>query len=191
MVVVAFTVMVVALVIARAKLAPRFRARNSFERILSGLMIFCSLVAILTTLGIVVSLVFEASRFFAMVPFNEFLFGLRWEPQIPLREDQIAGAGAFGAIPVFIGTLLIAAIAMLVATPVGLFTAIYLVEFASDRVRKTLKPIPRDPSRRADGGLRVFCRTDRGAGDAPVRAPPSALPSRRTAPLRRERSWAS
>jgi phosphate transport system permease protein len=141
MVVVAIAVMVVALAIARAKLAVRFRARNNFERILSALMIFCSLVAILTTLGIVASLLFEAARFFAMVPITEFLFGLRWEPQIPLRPDQIAGAGAFGAIPVFTGTILIATIAMLVATPIGLFTAIYLVEYASDTVRKVVKPI--------------------------------------------------
>ena len=141
MVVVAFALTIAALVVARSKLTPRFRARNNFEQILSGLMIFCSLVAILTTLGIVVSLVFEASRFFASVPVTEFLFGLRWEPQIPLRADQIAGAGAFGAIPVFAGTLLIATIAMVVATPIGIFTAIYLVEYASDTVRKTVKPI--------------------------------------------------
>ena len=134
-------VMLAALGVARARLAPRFRARNSFERILSALMILCSVVAIITTLGIVVSLVVEAWRFFAMVPITEFLFGLRWEPQIPLRADQVAGLGAFGAIPVFTGTLLIAAIAMLVATPIGLFTAIYLVEYANDRVRAIVKPL--------------------------------------------------
>jgi phosphate transport system permease protein len=99
------------------------------------------LVAIITTLGIVASLLFEAWRFFQMVPPHEFLFGLNWEPQIPLRADQVAGLGAFGAIPVFTGTLLIATIAMVVATPVGLFTAIYLVEYADDRVRAVVKPI--------------------------------------------------
>jgi phosphate transport system permease protein len=141
MVAFAFAVMVVTLAITRARLGPRFRARNKFERILSALMIVCSLIAILTTLGIVVSLLFEAARFFAMVPVSEFLFGLRWEPQIALRPDQVAGAGAFGAIPVFTGTILIATIAMLVATPIGLFTAIYLVEYANDTVRKIVKPI--------------------------------------------------
>jgi phosphate transport system permease protein len=141
MVAAAFALMVIALAFARSKLALRFRARNNFERILSALMIFCSLVAILTTLGIVASLLFEAARFFALVPVSEFLFGLRWEPQIALRPDQVAGAGAFGAIPVFTGTILIAAIAMLVATPIGLFTAIYLVEYANDTVRKVVKPI--------------------------------------------------
>ncbi|WP_421725266.1 phosphate ABC transporter permease subunit PstC [Bauldia sp.] len=141
MLVAALAAMVVAFTIARAKLAPRFHARNAFEKVLSGLMVFCSVVAIVTTIGIVASLVFEAWRFFTMVPISEFLFGLSWEPQIALRADQVAGQGAFGAIPVFTGTLLIATIAMLVATPIGLFTAIYLVEYASDGVRKVVKPI--------------------------------------------------
>lgn len=141
MIVVVFAVMVLAFALARGRLAPRFRARNAFERVLSGLMIFCSVVAIVTTIGIVSSLVYEASRFFSMVPITEFLFGLSWEPQIALRPDQVAGHGAFGAIPVFTGTILIATLAMLVATPVGIFTAIYLVEFSGDRVRKIVKPI--------------------------------------------------
>ena len=75
------------------------------------------------------------------MPVDEFLFGLRWEPQIAIRDDQVAGNGAFGAVPVFTGTLLISAIAMAVAVPIGLFTAIYLVEYASDRVRNIVKPI--------------------------------------------------
>ncbi|WP_436642381.1 phosphate ABC transporter permease subunit PstC [Microbaculum sp. FT89] len=141
MLVSALAAMIAAMTIARAKLAPRFRARNNFEFVVSALMIFCSLVAIATTVGIIASLVFEAWAFFKHVPVNEFLFGLRWEPQIALRADQVAGKGAFGAIPVFAGTLLIATIAMLVATPIGIFTAIYLVEYASDRVRTTVKPI--------------------------------------------------
>ncbi len=141
MVVVAIAMMLIAMVVARGRLSPRFRARNNFEFVLSALMIFCSMIAIITTIGIVASLVFEASEFFRRVPFNEFLFGLRWEPQIALRADQVAGKGAFGAIPVFTGTLLIAFIAMLVATPIGIYTAIYLVEYSSDRVRATVKPI--------------------------------------------------
>jgi phosphate transport system permease protein len=141
MLVVAFALMLTAFFVARAKLAPRFRARNGVERIFSGLMVFCSFVAIFTTLGIIGSLVVEAWRFFELVPLTEFLFGLRWEPQIALRADQVAGAGAFGAIPVFTGTLLIAFLAMLVAVPIGLFTAIYLVEYADDRVRAVVKPV--------------------------------------------------
>jgi phosphate transport system permease protein len=141
MLVAALGVAILALFVARSRLAPRFRARNSFERVLSGLMIFCSLVAIVTTIGIVGSLLFEAWEFFKRVPLNEFLFGLRWEPQMALRADQVAGKGAFGAIPVFAGTLLIAFIAMLVATPIGIYTAIYLVEFAGDRTRAVVKPL--------------------------------------------------
>jgi phosphate transport system permease protein len=141
MLVIAAALMIVALILARARLSARFRARNGVERVMSGFMVFCSLVAILTTIGIIASLLAEAWRFFEMVPITEFLFGLRWEPQIALRADQVAGAGAFGAIPVFTGTLLIAVIAMLVATPIGLFTAIYLVEYADDRIRGVIKPI--------------------------------------------------
>ncbi len=141
MVVAALGAMIVAMVVARAKLSPRFRARNNFERVVSGLMIFCSMLAIVTTIGIIASLLFEAWEFFKRVPVHEFLFGLRWEPQIALRADQVAGKGAFGAIPVFVGTMLIALIAMLVATPIGIYTAIYLVEYASDRIRATVKPV--------------------------------------------------
>ncbi len=141
MLVVAAAVMLLALFVARARLAPRFRARHGVEHVMTGLMIFSSLVAIITTIGIVASLLFEAWRFFQMVPVTEFFFGLNWEPQMPIRADQVAGLGAFGAVPVFTGTLLIATIAMLVATPIGLFTAVYLVEYADDRIRKIVKPV--------------------------------------------------
>src|SRR5690606_27046108 len=84
-----------AMMIARARVRPEFRARHRVETIMSGLMLFCSIVAIFTTAGIVLSLLFESFRFFDRVPLGEFLFGLRWEPQIPMREDQVAGSGAF------------------------------------------------------------------------------------------------
>ena len=134
-------VMMLGFFFAHSKLAPRFRARNGVETALSVFMVFCSVIAILTTVGIVVSLVYEAWAFFALVPPSEFFFGLRWEPQIAIRPDQIAGAGAFGAVPVFVGTLVISTIAMCVAIPIGLYTAIYLVEYASDRVRQIVKPL--------------------------------------------------
>ncbi|MEX0921471.1 MAG: phosphate ABC transporter permease subunit PstC, partial [Rhodovibrionaceae bacterium] len=124
-----------------SRLSPQFRARQGVEFTMSGLMIFCSVVAILTTLGIVLSLLFEAFRFFEMVPVSEFLFGLNWEPQIAMRADQVAGAGAFGAVPVFLGTILIAGIAMLVATPIGLLSAIYLSEYSNSRFRAVAKPL--------------------------------------------------
>ncbi|MEM9105193.1 MAG: phosphate ABC transporter permease subunit PstC [Pseudomonadota bacterium] len=119
----------------------RFYARHSFERSVTIFMMFASTVAILTTLGIVASLVYEAMLFFNRVPVTEFLFGMRWEPQIPLREDQIAGAGAFGAIPVFVGTAVVAFLAMAVAVPVGILSAIYLTEYARPRFRAFVKPM--------------------------------------------------
>jgi phosphate transport system permease protein len=129
------------LVFARSRVAPDFRARHGVERILLGIMIFCSTVAIFTTVGIVLSLIYESYQFFSLVPIGEFLFGTNWEPQIPIRADQIAGAGAFGWLPVILGTIVITVISLLVAVPIGLFTAIYLNEFASRRVRAVVKPV--------------------------------------------------
>jgi len=141
MLVAALAIATLFLVWARSRIAPAFRARQGVERTIDGLMIVCSLIAIFTTLGIIVSLLFEASRFFDRVPVTEFLFGLRWEPQIAIRADQVAGSGAFGAIPVFTGTLLIALVAMVVAAPIGLLSAIYLVEYANPRFRSAVKPL--------------------------------------------------
>ncbi len=132
---------ILGLAFARGRLAPRFKARNAVETILTGAMIACSLIAILTTVGIVVSLLYETLRFFSMVSVLEFLFGLNWEPQIAMRSDQVTSGGAFGAIPVFAGTFLIAFIAMIVATPIGLFSAIYLTEYASEATRDIVKPL--------------------------------------------------
>ncbi|MGF1630540.1 MAG: phosphate ABC transporter permease subunit PstC [Kiloniellaceae bacterium] len=129
------------LLVTRQRIRPEFRARHGVERILDGLMIACAVVAIVTTLGIVASLLFESFRFFERVPLGEFLFGLNWEPQIAMRADQVAGHGAFGAVPVFLGTLLIAFIAMAFAVPVGLLAAIYLAEYSGPRLRSTVKPL--------------------------------------------------
>ncbi len=97
MLAVAASFMVVALLVARSRLAPRFRARNNFELLITVVMIACSVVAVLTTLGIVASLVFEASRFFAMVPVTEFLFGLALgaadrDPRRSGREAKVHSA---------------------------------------------------------------------------------------------------
>ncbi|MDA7948645.1 MAG: phosphate ABC transporter permease subunit PstC [Hyphomicrobiaceae bacterium] len=129
------------LALTRRRISATFRARHGVERVMNIIMIACSLIAILTTLGIVVSLLVEALRFFDRVPWTEFFFGLNWEPQIPIREDQVTAGGAFGAIPVFTGTLLIAGIALLVAVPTGLYSAVYLTEYANPRVRAIIKPI--------------------------------------------------
>ncbi len=137
-------VLVLALIIGwirRREITHDFRARQRSERIVSGLMIFCSVVAILTTIGIFAALVFETVKFLQKVPLTEFLFGLNWEPQIPIREGQIAAEGAFGWLPVFIGTLVITTVALILAVPVGLFAAIYLNEFAPRRFRAAAKPM--------------------------------------------------
>lgn len=126
---------------AREQIGPELRARNRVERSLNIFLIICSLVAILTTLGIVLSLVFEAFRFFVAVNPIDFLFGLHWSPQTAIRADQVGSSGSFGAIPLFAGTLLITAIAMLVAVPTGLMAAIFMSEYADPRLRSGLKPI--------------------------------------------------
>jgi phosphate transport system permease protein len=99
------------------------------------------MVAILATIGIFLSVLFEAIRFFQQVPVTDFLFGVNWSPQTAIRADQVGSSGAFGAVPLFAGTLLISGIAMFVAAPVGLMAAIYLSEYASRRVRNYAKPM--------------------------------------------------
>ncbi|MGR4001125.1 MAG: phosphate ABC transporter permease subunit PstC [Alphaproteobacteria bacterium] len=128
-----------ALAFALMRLA--YHPRRLAERVVAILLQLAAAAALAVTLGIVFSLVFETLRFFRAVPITEFLFGLRWEPQIPLREDQIAGAGAFGVVPVLLGTLLISLIAILVAAPLGLLSAIWLSEYAPPRARAIAKPI--------------------------------------------------
>jgi phosphate transport system permease protein len=122
-------------------ISPGLRARNRVEGVLRWILIGFSTIAIFTTVGIVLSVLFESIRFFRSVPITEFLFGLEWSPQIALRVDQVGGSGAFGAVPLFTGTLLIAGIAMLVAAPIGLMTAIYLAEYAPRHVRTVAKPL--------------------------------------------------
>ncbi len=127
---------------AYRSLTPAFRARNRVERVVMGLLILASLVAVLTTLGIVLSLIFESVRFFEKVSFVEFITGTVWSPQTALRADQVGSSGAFGAIPLFWGTIFIGAIiAMIVAIPLGLMTAVYLTQYADPRLRKWLKPL--------------------------------------------------
>ncbi|NDV87173.1 phosphate ABC transporter permease subunit PstC [Aurantimonas aggregata] len=138
-VVVSICLLAIFLILPRISL--RFRARDKTERVIRGILIVCAIVSILATVGILASLVFEGYRFFSLVPLTEFLFGTRWDTQIAIRPDQVASSGAFGAIPVFAGTLMIALIAMAVATPVGLFAAIYMAEFASPLMRGVVKPL--------------------------------------------------
>lgn len=136
----AIAVAVGGLAFARRRIAPNFRARNSVEKALTALLFISSAIAVLTTIGIVLSLAFESARFFAKVPITDFLFGIQWSPQTAIRSDQVGATGSFGAIPLFTGTLLITLIAMLVAVPVGLMSAIYLSDYAPARVRGAVKP---------------------------------------------------
>ena len=142
----ALWVVVIALAIAsatyaRRSISPTMRARNKVELALTVFLIASSTIAIFTTLGIVLSVLFESVRFFQQVPVMEFLFGLKWSPQTALRADQVGSSGAFGAVPLFTGTLLISAIAMLVAVPIGLMSALYLSEYAPPKFRTVAKPL--------------------------------------------------
>jgi len=127
--------------IARSRIRPGLRARNRVERVLQLALLACSVVAILTTIGIVLSLLFEALRFFRLVSPWEFFFSTQWSPQTALRPDQVGSSGAFGAVPVFVGTLLITSIAMLISIPVGLMAAIHLAFYATARTRAWVKPV--------------------------------------------------
>jgi phosphate transport system permease protein len=121
---------------------PQFRARTGVERWMMILLVGASLVAILTTLGILLSLMFESLRFFSMVPPAEFLFGTEWSPQTAMRADQAGSSGAFGSVPLFWGTIFIGAIiAMIVAIPLGLMSAIFLTQYAHPTVRAWMKPM--------------------------------------------------
>jgi len=111
------------------------------EQAVTPLLMLCSLVAVLCTIGIVLSLVVESIRFFQLVSLPDFLFGLTWSPQTPLRADQVGASGQFGAVPIFAGTLLITVIAMAVAVPIGLLSAIYLSEYAAQGTRAVIKPL--------------------------------------------------
>lgn len=122
------------------KVGPDFAARFHLDRLVRIILIVLSAGAVLTTFAIVLSLLFEAIRFFAEVPVWDFIFGTQWAPQTAIRDDQTGQSGLFGALPVFWGTFLIMAIAMAVAGPVGLMIAIYLSEYANQQTRRIIKP---------------------------------------------------
>jgi phosphate transport system permease protein len=122
--------------------SPQFRARTAVERWVMLVLFAASLIAVLTTLGILLSLMFESLRFFRLYPVPSFLLGTEWSPQTALRADQAGSSGAFGSIPLMWGTFFIGAIiAMIVAVPLGLMSAIYLTQYAPPRLRSWLKPI--------------------------------------------------
>ena len=127
--------------LALRRIRPALRARNHVEDIFKWILFACSFLAVLTTLGIVLSVLFEAIRFFQVIPVFDFLFGLEWSPQMAISSDQVAASGSFGFVPLFVGTLLISAVAMVIAVPVGLMSAIYLSEYASEGFRAIAKPV--------------------------------------------------
>lgn len=123
------------------RIAPLFPARNRVESVVRRLFMMSSGIAVLATVAIVFSVLFEALRFFESVSLLEFLFGTHWSPQTAIRADQQGASGSFGAIPLFLGTLMITAIAMAIAVPIGLMSAIFLSEYADKRVRAAVKPL--------------------------------------------------
>ncbi len=141
MAVAAMSLAIIGLVWVRQRIRSQMRARNQVERLVLWILAACSTVAVFTTIGIVLSVLYEAIRFFKAVPVTEFLFGLQWSPQMAIRSDQVGSSGAFGAVPVMVGTLLVSAIAMGVAVPIGLMSAIYMSEYASKKTRAAVKPM--------------------------------------------------
>lgn len=132
---------IAALLFALRSVAADFRARNRFERVVGYLLAASAGIAVLTTIGIVFSVLFETLRFFQKVSPLEFLFGTHWSPQQAIRADQGGGGGSFGILPLVAGTALISLIAILVAGPIGLFAAIYMAEYASPKFRAWAKPV--------------------------------------------------
>ena len=128
---------------AYKKVNPKFEARLNVEKIILYILGLSSVVAILTTMGIVLSVLFETIRFFDYIHPWDFLFGLTWNPQFEgaIRAGSEGADPEYGMVPMFVGTILISLVALTVAVPVGLLSAVYLSEYASKRVRGIVKPL--------------------------------------------------
>jgi phosphate transport system permease protein len=124
---------------ALGQIRPRARARNNVERLMLWALLGASTIAILTTVGIVLSMLFQTITFFESVSPASFFFGTVWDPRFSAAGSG-GSQGQFGLIPLLAGTLYIAFIALLVAVPVGLMSAVYMAEYASPRVRSVVKP---------------------------------------------------
>ncbi len=116
-------------------------ARQYFEKAIEIILLLAASIAVLTTVGIVLSVLFESIRFFGEIPVVDFMFGTQWSPQTAIRADQVGSSAAFGAVPLFIGTMLISFVALTVAVPLGLMSAIFLSEYASSGFRAFAKPV--------------------------------------------------
>ena len=132
--IVVIIVAVLSLFFAMQKVSPEFRARNVVEKFILAALMICAALAILTTVGIVVSMVFETAHFLNLHSWKDFFFGLDWSP-------NFHGDSALSILPLLWGTLYISCVALLVAVPVGLLSAIYLSEYASSRIRSIAKPL--------------------------------------------------
>ncbi|PVV14520.1 MAG: phosphate ABC transporter permease subunit PstC [gamma proteobacterium symbiont of Ctena orbiculata] len=139
--VIALSVAILGGLLAQRSISRHQRARNRVEKAVNFFLVSSSSLAIFTTIGIVLSVLFESIRFFQQIPVTEFLFGLEWSPQTAIRADQVGSSGVFGAIPLFAGTFLITIIAMFVAVPIGLMSAIFMAEYASKHFRALAKPV--------------------------------------------------
>jgi phosphate transport system permease protein len=126
-------VALVGLAVGLARISPKFRARNAVEWVIVALLLICSVIAVLTTVGIVLSVLFETLSFFTRYPAQDFFLGTKWNPD--------GSVESFGLIPLLVGTCLIMVVAMCVAGPIGLMAAIYMSEYASPRFRATAKPV--------------------------------------------------
>lgn len=124
------------------RINPDLRARNLVEGNIKVALILASSIAILTTVGIVLSMLFEAIHFFGHVNMLDFFFGTTWDPRFSSVGRQVdAEGGTFGLIPLLWGTLYISLVALLVAVPIGLFAAVYMAEYASRPLRAIAKPL--------------------------------------------------
>ncbi|ENU87555.1 phosphate ABC transporter permease subunit PstC [Acinetobacter sp. CIP 102129] len=135
---VVISVALAGLVWAKRKVSEQYRARNQVEKTINVALILCSGVAILTTIGIVLSMLTEALHFFKFVSPTDFFFGTEWNPGFSTTGNA---EGSYGILPLLWGTLMVSGIALLVAVPIGLMIAIYLAEYASPKLRAWAKPI--------------------------------------------------
>lgn len=136
----------IGLVMGLNQVRPDFHARRAIEKVIRWLLAAAAMISILTTLGILLSIVGEALRFFQMHSFWDFVTGTTWNPGASFlaaagRGGEASSAAQFGSVPLFVGTFIISLIAMLVAIPFGLGAAVYMVEFAPLRIRKAAKPV--------------------------------------------------
>lgn len=140
-----FIIGALGLLVSYQKIRPSLRARHQVEKALMATLLSCSIIAILTTIGIVLSMVGETLKFFSFIKPTDFFFGTTWNPRFStagVADGSLTGSqGSFGLLPLLSGTMLVAGIALLVAIPLGLMVAIYMAEYAPKKVRDTIKPI--------------------------------------------------